>query len=243
MSTESGSGRPTRAATAGVAWAVAIPSVLGVLGLGIWFFGGVVAPGYATSILLTFGWFVVAGALVMWAAGRRPELKMPLRVTFLAAAAISAAGFYWTSIRDDTVNEAIVRGVAASQAATRSTATGTPAAPAAVNVEVARGSFVPKAHSGRGSAAVVTLASGGQRLTLTDFETDNGPDLRVYLVKGPVRSDGDVSDPVDLGRLKGNIGNQQYAIPDGTDVAAYSTVVIWCRAFSVSFAQADLAAS
>ena len=90
---------------------------------------------------------------------------------------------------------------------------------------------------------MVDLAAGGRKLTFTDFETDNGPDLRVYLVRGAVQSDGDVDDVVDLGRLKGNVGNQQYAIPEGTDLTAYSTVVIWCRAFSVSFAQAELRAS
>jgi hypothetical protein len=58
-----------------------------------------------------------------------------------------------------------------------------------------------------------------------------------------VRGDGDVGGAVDLGRLKGNIGNQQYAVPEGVDVAAGATVVIWCRAFSVNFAQADLRAS
>ena len=49
-----------------------------------------------------------------------------------------------------------------------------------------------------------------------------------------------MSDYVDLGRLKGNKGNQQYGIPDDVDVRRYSTVVIWCRAFTALFARAEL---
>ncbi|MEO5576308.1 MAG: DM13 domain-containing protein, partial [Gaiellaceae bacterium] len=77
----------------------------------------------------------------------------------------------------------------------------------------------------------------------TGLDIANGPDLRVYLVAGPVADDSDVSEFVDLGRLKGNKGTQQYSIPTGTDTARYATVVIWCRAFTVGFAKAALGAS
>ena len=77
-------------------------------------------------------------------------------------------------------------------------------------------------------------------LTLTNFEVDNGPDLRVYLVAGPARDESEVDDFEDLGALKGNKGNQQYELPPQLDLARYSTVVIWCRAFSVNFARAPL---
>ena len=46
---------------------------------------------------------------------------------------------------------------------------------------------------------------------------------------------------VDLGALKGNKGNQQYAIPAGTDLEQDWRVVVWCRAFTVSFTEAPLA--
>lgn len=248
MSTHShGNHTSGRGASSGRAWVVTVPLVVAGLALGLWFFGGVVAPGYWTSIIFGIVWFVVASVLIGQIAKRRPGLKAPMRATFIAVAAASAVGFYWTSIRDDKVDEAVVTGVAASQVAAGNppTASGEPAptTPPATNVEVARGEFETRAHSSRGTAAVVDTADGGTKLTFTDFATDNGPDLRVYLVKGPVQSDGDVDDVVDLGRLKGNVGNQQYAIVKGTDLTAYSTVVIWCRAFSVSFAQADLRAS
>ncbi len=48
---------------------------------------------------------------------------------------------------------------------------------------------------------------------------------------------GDVGDAVDLGPLKGNKGDQQYAVPRG---ARAGTVTIWCRAFTVAFGSARL---
>jgi Electron transfer DM13 len=77
-------------------------------------------------------------------------------------------------------------------------------------------------------------------LTLTSFEVDNGPDLRVYLVAGAARDESEVDDSKDLGALNGNKGDQQYDIPCGLDLDRYSTVVIWCRASSVNFARAPL---
>jgi hypothetical protein len=77
-------------------------------------------------------------------------------------------------------------------------------------------------------------------LTLTGFDVTNGPDLRVYLVAGRARTEGDVRHVVDLGALKGNQGDQQYDIPDRVDLERYATAVISCRAFSVLFARAPL---
>ena len=71
--------------------------------------------------------------------------------------------------------------------------------------------------------------------TLTDFETDPGPDLRVYLA-----TDEGASDFADLGALKGNRGDQQYELPASLDLDRYATVLVWCRAFSVGFGQAPL---
>lgn len=214
---------------------VAATVVVVVLAAGLWFWGSI-TDSYALSIALSGLWFGTVG-LGAWAVGRRrPSLRTPVMATFLAAAVAGGVGFYWTSIRDERVNEAVVTGVAPSQAPPASVGGG---APASVNVERASGAFVGKAHPGRGTAAVVELAQGGSVLTLTDFETDNGPDLRVYLARGGDGVDG----AIDLGGLKGNVGNQQYEIPAGTDLDAYPRVVIWCRAFSVSFTEAELRAT
>jgi len=90
-------------------------------------------------------------------------------------------------------------------------------------------------HKAQGVAKVIKLADGRTFLRLENLKTTNGPDLYVYLSTGK-----DVSDIVSLGKLKRNIGNQNYEIPTGTDLAKYNTVLIWCKAFSTLFGSAKL---
>lgn len=94
-----------------------------------------------------------------------------------------------------------------------------------------------------GGATVYELDDGSVTLRLEPFESSNGPDLYVYLTAADHADDDDAldADHVDLGVLRGNIGNQNYEVPDGVDLDTYDTVVIWCRRFSVSFGAADLA--
>ena len=77
-------------------------------------------------------------------------------------------------------------------------------------------------------------------LRFTEFDVTNGPDLFVWLVKGTVASGLDLASNVDLGVLKGNIGDQNYTIPAEINIEDYQTVLIWCSQFSVLFASAEL---
>jgi hypothetical protein len=90
-------------------------------------------------------------------------------------------------------------------------------------------------HNAEGQVKVIKLSDGSNFLRLEDFRSTNGPDLYVYL-----STDKSNSDFVNLGRLKGNVGNQNYEIPQGTDLSKYDTVLIWCQAFSVLFGSAEL---
>lgn len=90
-------------------------------------------------------------------------------------------------------------------------------------------------HNAEGQAKVIKLGDGSNFLRLEDFRSTNGPDLYVYL-----STDKGNSDFVNLGRLKGNIGDQNYKIPEGVDLSKYNTAVIWCQAFSVLFGSAEL---
>ncbi|MGA9467851.1 MAG: DM13 domain-containing protein [Exiguobacterium marinum] len=79
-------------------------------------------------------------------------------------------------------------------------------------------------------------AEDGTYLRFEEFETTNGPDLFVYLTKpGQETTEG-----VSLGALKGNIGNQNYLVPEDVNLEEYTTVVIWCRAFSATFGTGEL---
>ena len=90
-------------------------------------------------------------------------------------------------------------------------------------------------HNAEGVAKLIQVGDGTNILRLENLKATNGPDLYVYL-----SADKTASDFVSLGRLKGNMGNQNYEIPNGTDLTKYNNVLIWCRAFSVLFGSAQL---
>lgn len=108
----------------------------------------------------------------------------------------------------------------------------------------ASGSFINRSHPTQGQVEVLGDGSGQRFLRFEDFRTDNGPDLNVYLSTAPADAPAGqfTDDYVDLGDLKGNVGDQNYEIPRGLDLDRYSTVVIWCVRFSVAFGAATLAA-
>lgn len=85
-----------------------------------------------------------------------------------------------------------------------------------------------------GQAIVLNDGTEQRFLRFENFESDNGPDLKVYLRA----DDGEF---VSLGDLKGNIGDQNYEIPADVDLSVFSTVEIWCERFGVGFGGAELA--
>jgi hypothetical protein len=105
------------------------------------------------------------------------------------------------------------------------------------------GNFHSVAHETHGQATVHRLADGHVVLRLADFSTSNGPDVRVYLVAATDAGDNETvtrAGFVELGKLKGTDGDQNYDVPPGLDLSKYRAVTIWCRRFSVNFATAPL---
>jgi hypothetical protein len=120
-----------------------------------------------------------------------------------------------------------------------------PTASAASN-QLASGQFHSGAHETKGMATVFQLADGKKMLRLTNFQTSNGPDVHVYLVAAQDAKDNDTvtkAEFVDLGSMKGNIGDQNYEWPGSVDLAKYRSVTIWCKRFSVNFGTAPLNSS
>ncbi len=98
--------------------------------------------------------------------------------------------------------------------------------------------FTSLAHETSGTASITSLDDGSHVLRLEDFKTSNGPDVHVYLVCGTdaAKDDAIVAGKfIDLGSIKGNIGNQNYVIPAGTDLSQYQAVSIWCQRFGINF--------
>jgi hypothetical protein len=110
-------------------------------------------------------------------------------------------------------------------------------------VAVLTGSFqgADDFHQGSGTATVYALEDGTNVLRFEDFEVTNGPDLHVLLVPNDAPTDrDDLTGYVDLGELKGNIGNQNYEIPPDIDISEFGSIVIYCEPFHVLFASASL---
>ncbi|MEX1383904.1 DM13 domain-containing protein [Lutibacter sp.] len=96
----------------------------------------------------------------------------------------------------------------------------------------AMGDFIDGTHPTSGKA---TVNSDKTTLIFTNFKTDIGPKLLVYL-----STDTNSTEYVNLGDLKGVSGDFTYSIPANTDLSKYKLVNIWCVDFSVSFGTAEL---
>lgn len=111
----------------------------------------------------------------------------------------------------------------------------------AVRVRSGRFGDVDSFHRGSGSATIYRLEDGSALLRLEEFQVTNGPDLHVLLVPHPQPAGREeLSGYLGLGKLKGNIGDQNYPIPGGTDLDAFGSVVIYCLPFHVLFSVAPL---
>lgn len=111
---------------------------------------------------------------------------------------------------------------------------------------VLTGTFHGKVHETSGRATVYQLADGKKILRLTNLKTSNGPDVHVILVGAKDAADdanfvsGKI-EHVELGKLKGNDGDQNYELPANVDLTKFQTVSIYCERFNANFGAALLA--
>ncbi|HVH86056.1 MAG TPA: DM13 domain-containing protein, partial [Terriglobales bacterium] len=98
-------------------------------------------------------------------------------------------------------------------------------------------------HPTQGTGTIYQMGDGTRILRLTNFSTSNGPDVHVYMIAADDAKDVATVEKagfVDLGVIKGNIGDQNYAFGSDLDLAKYRAVFIWCKRFSVNFGAAAL---
>jgi hypothetical protein len=107
------------------------------------------------------------------------------------------------------------------------------------------GKFHGKVHNTEGRATIYQQADGKLVLRLTNFKTSNGPDVHVILV-AIKDADDDANflksntEKIELGKLKGNEGDQNYEVPAGTDLSKFRTISIYCERFDANFGAAPL---
>jgi hypothetical protein len=105
------------------------------------------------------------------------------------------------------------------------------------------GRFYSILHPTAGVATIYQTGDKTRVLRFTNFSTSNGPDVHVYMVAADDAKDVATVENagfVDLGVIKGNIGDQNYTLANDLDLAKYRAVSIWCKRFSVNFGAAAL---
>jgi len=119
-----------------------------------------------------------------------------------------------------------------------------PAAEGASSAKIMEsGTFYGVMHPTTGTATIYRLGGGDRILRFTNFGTSNGPDVHVYLVAADdARDNASVirAGFIDLGSIKGNIGDQNYVLGADVDLSKYRTVSVWCKRFSINFGVAPL---
>jgi hypothetical protein len=164
----------------------------------------------------------------------RSRIVLSLALVLIAVAAAGLALFQpWKLWVDDTVDQAAPVGASPVTASPSTSAPPIPPAPSA---------FVSIDHGTSGELVVLADEDGNRFIRFVDLATDNGPDLKVYLSANPVGGpEGAFDDDfIDLGRLQGNIGSQNYEVPAGVDLSRFRSVVIWCDRFNSAFGAAPL---
>jgi hypothetical protein len=98
-------------------------------------------------------------------------------------------------------------------------------------------------HRTEGTATIYRIGDGSLILRFTNFRTSNGPDVHVYLVAAEDAKDNSSVQRtgfIDLGSIKGSIGDQNYTLGPDVDLSKYRAVSVWCKRFSVNFGTAAL---
>jgi Electron transfer DM13 len=108
---------------------------------------------------------------------------------------------------------------------------------------LASGTFHSILHPTEGTATIYRLGDGRRFLRLTNFKTSNGPDVHIYMVAADDAKDNTTVERagfIDLGTMKGNIGDQNYTLGPDVDLSKYRAVSVWCKRFAVNFGAAAL---
>ncbi|MDQ0075407.1 DM13 domain-containing protein [Arthrobacter oryzae] len=184
----------------------------------------------------------------------------PRRRTLLAWASaaflvslVAGMGLFqpWRLFTSSSIDEPLTPGSVATApagsppaAAASASASAPVATPAIRPAVLATGPFQSQEHPTSGSASLVQLPDGSHVVRLENLASSDGPDVKVWLSDREAGGDWFKYRSgrfLDLGPVKATHGNQNYAVPPGTDLSGLHTVVLWCDRFSVAFGSAALA--
>ena len=207
------------------------------------------------------GGVVVAAALVvggvvsywlaspLWDEGTTLDEGLGFEVAGMPTASPTVAGgtaATETATATEAPTEAAASPTAAGDAASPTAEAATPAttataAPSGQGSLISMGELMgsDSFHTGSGQVLLVRAPDGSVILRFQDYAVRNGPDLFIYLTPDP---DGDVfaEGAIELSEIRATQGNVNYEVPDDVDPSTFRAAVIWCKAFAVLFAHAEL---
>lgn len=105
---------------------------------------------------------------------------------------------------------------------------------------IGAGTFYGIDHSASGTATIYELDGAHVLRFEDDTDIQNGPDLYVWVLADNEYAAGVPSEYIDLGKIKGNKGGQNYELPSEFDPEVHRFVLIWCKRFAVPFAGAPI---
>ena len=191
---------------------------------------------------------------------RRTRVYVGAAIGVVAIATALALFQPWQLWVDSSVNDAAPTGAVAlapaapaapaansttppTSIAAETETTTTPSVVTTVAVAPAPTNFISLDHDTSGQLVLLQAPDGQRYVRFEGLATDNGPDVKVYLSTNPIDGPEQAFDDdiVDLGRLQGNLGDQNYAVPAEVDLSRYRSLVIWCDRFNSAFGAAPLA--
>jgi hypothetical protein len=171
--------------------------------------------------------------------------KVLIASILVALTVVSVGGWFfqpWKLFTNKTVIEAL------PTATKKANVEGKIAQEESVNypIVLSESSFISHEHATSGVVKILQLENGERILRIENLDTSDGPQLEIWLTDAPVieGTDGwkvfDDGKYVSLGSLKGNLGDQNYEIPESLNLEEFTSMSIWCVRFSVSFGAAEL---
>ncbi|MDJ0663094.1 MAG: DM13 domain-containing protein [Acidimicrobiia bacterium] len=205
------------------------------------------------ELIRRFKWPIIGAGAVVLVVGFllfRPDklfvddtVNESLSDAFPVAAADTQSSSTTTTTTTTTTTAAPAEADESETASTDTTTTTTTTLPPepAGPVAIGTGSFYGIDHSAEGTATVYELEGDFVLRFEDDTDIQNGPDLWVWVLAADSYDGGDPGEFIELGKIKGNVGGQNYELPPEFDPEVHQFVLIWCKRFSVPFAASPLA--
>ncbi|MEO9970941.1 MAG: DM13 domain-containing protein [Hyphomonadaceae bacterium] len=105
------------------------------------------------------------------------------------------------------------------------------------------GEFIKKKKKLKGDWSVVERDGNTYIQFDENFRAARGPDLKIFLSPSDVASvtgDTAVDGSLNLGELQSTKGAQEYLVPEGVNLADYSSVLVHCEQYAVLWGGGDL---